>query len=530
MVKQGEADMCVGDFWETFERRALVSFSSPFADDYLQLVTTGIASDQFTWARTWKVFSPFSPAVWVTTFAWCLLAALFIFIAEHPEMLGEHGELQTEDFSQQLGDDVFITLSRPLAGIWRCMCRSVVHCGRRLHLVLTLCVAALRSAQLAVMGLLMRTGLHAPVRVGGQITFMGFALMLYWTAACHMAATINWYRPAKPDLDPRVASLAELSRTKGKLCALEALVDDIAPKGIRNIKGLDSYGPVLEHLFLGNCDAALVGRTDIYKYIRGENGQFNVCSDPEDPGGYSWCTKLGLSPVRIHLDCRCPDWAHLGDEKTRCPDTCPTAKRYCGLLPLTGRELAVPFALPVRSDLRDYISAWITKFAEDNVFGSLRAKYVWENPEFSDKCSVDIRFQDKEPVRVSAVAGLAIISASIMVLGGLVATAQRIRQIMQARMRESSLRSLKNSRWMKDILALSKQEDAEKEGPGVNGEVVTASLMFANGRTSSSNGRTSSVNGRPSSSSQVLKITDGAPCQSSILCGPLRASAAFCAH
>ena len=208
----------------------------------------------------------------------------------------------------------------------------------------------------------MRTGLHAPGGVGGQIVFMGFALMLYWTIACHMAATVNWYRPAKLVLEPRVASLAEVSRTRGTLCALDALVDDIKPRGVTNIKGLDTYGPVLEHLFLDNCDAALVGRTDIYQYIRGENGEFNVCSHPDDPNGYSWCSDGTLSPVRIHLDCRCPTWAHLGNEKTRCPDTCPTAKRYCGLLPLSGRELAVPFALPLRSHLRDYISAWITRW------------------------------------------------------------------------------------------------------------------------------------------------------------------------
>ena len=116
MIRQGEADMCVSDFWETFERRALTSFSSPLTDDYMQIVTKGIANTHFTWARTWKIFSPFSPAVWLTTFAWCIMGALFIFIVEHPQMLGGHGALQSEDFSQQLGDDVFITLSRPIAG------------------------------------------------------------------------------------------------------------------------------------------------------------------------------------------------------------------------------------------------------------------------------------------------------------------------------------------------------------------------------------------------------------------------------
>ena len=336
MIKQGEADICVSDFWETTERRNLASFSSAIAEDYVQLVTKPSVRDGFSWPQAWMVFAPFSASSWIFIFVWCTFAAVWMLIADHPHVLG----IQKSK--------AFEGASRPLVNL----------------------EAVCLSTYLASIGFLLKVPQHSPARLGGQIVLVGFSLMLYWTLACYIAQMVNIFRPAQPFQLPEVSDLKSAVRSGKHLCMLEALMPDMLARGIskKNIKGLDSYGPVLEHLYLGNCEASLVGRHEIIRFIQGQTGEFNVCSDPDDPNGYSWCTTPFRLPVRIHLDCQCKTWTHLGNEAKRCKNTCPTAKRYCNLMSLPDPFLSIPYALPIQSDFRDFVSAQIMKLVEENQF------------------------------------------------------------------------------------------------------------------------------------------------------------------
>ena len=82
-VKLGEVDLCVGDFWETPERRNLTAFTTQIDSDTFSLYTTPSPSlhPQFEDSNFLDIFVPFDSAVWLlllVSIASCALALWFI--------------------------------------------------------------------------------------------------------------------------------------------------------------------------------------------------------------------------------------------------------------------------------------------------------------------------------------------------------------------------------------------------------------------------------------------------------------------
>jgi hypothetical protein len=49
--------------------------------------------------------------------------------------------------------------------------------------------------------------------------------------------------------------------------------------GIKKVP-FDTYGPAIEGLFRGDCQAAFVGKAEYQTFIRGNMETFKVCNDP----------------------------------------------------------------------------------------------------------------------------------------------------------------------------------------------------------------------------------------------------------
>ena len=90
-VKLEQVDLCVGDFWETAQRRALAPFTSAVDLDSMKLITMpmgGLAAAQgySPWlsdnSLLWTWTMPFAWEVWVTSVGMIVLAALSMWAVE----------------------------------------------------------------------------------------------------------------------------------------------------------------------------------------------------------------------------------------------------------------------------------------------------------------------------------------------------------------------------------------------------------------------------------------------------------------
>jgi hypothetical protein len=84
-VKFGNVDLCVGDFWETPERRNLAPFTAPIDSDFFTLYTTlnesAKANPPFDPQMFLNIFLPFDNSVWlllVVTVVVCTVAKLIV--------------------------------------------------------------------------------------------------------------------------------------------------------------------------------------------------------------------------------------------------------------------------------------------------------------------------------------------------------------------------------------------------------------------------------------------------------------------
>jgi hypothetical protein len=63
-VKLGHVDICVGDFWETTERRQLAPMTASMAIDIFQLVSRSTEEGKSTIDFFASIFMPFDNNVW----------------------------------------------------------------------------------------------------------------------------------------------------------------------------------------------------------------------------------------------------------------------------------------------------------------------------------------------------------------------------------------------------------------------------------------------------------------------------------
>ena len=75
-VRAGKVDLCVGNFWVTAERLALVHFVQPFSEDRLYLVASSDFVAEGFWDYVYRPFKPFENFLWLCIWAYMCFATV----------------------------------------------------------------------------------------------------------------------------------------------------------------------------------------------------------------------------------------------------------------------------------------------------------------------------------------------------------------------------------------------------------------------------------------------------------------------
>lgn len=408
-IRLDNVDICVGDFWETSERRKLVPFSSQMLGDTMKIVSVprgfkasemGSEGETIDWAIMYRTaLQPFSNETWFILMGMLVFGGIMMWVCEYNV---EDSPLENEGVN-----GLFKT-------IW-----------------------------VSAMSLVCTSAAHEATHWPGRIAQMGFAFFIYVVVALYVSSLAS-FLVLKPAAGAAISNLPEIARLGGKLCLLEAMsgaVEYAVP--VQNQHKMDDYGPALEKLYRGGCSGALLGFFQFDQFVRSQTASFSVCIDPEDENGWSSCTTVPTDAVRIDLNCKCEDPTK---DIESCPSECPFgAKRYCPLVEVVDPSfsLSLAFAVPLKPFLQNYISAWIIRYRqsgtmEKSINTFARSKYcdVCGQPYSADDCvqkNAEAAAQPKnaagpefEQLDLEYMAGVFVIPAGIMVLGGLVSIMSRV--------------------------------------------------------------------------------------------------------
>lgn len=85
-VKVGNVDLCVGNFWVTAERLALINFVQPFSEDKLYLVVQNDAVPETFGDLLYKPLKPFQPELWLMVVAYMIFTSFItVFLDAHSD-------------------------------------------------------------------------------------------------------------------------------------------------------------------------------------------------------------------------------------------------------------------------------------------------------------------------------------------------------------------------------------------------------------------------------------------------------------
>eukprot|EP00286_Rhodomonas_abbreviata_P023536 CAMPEP_0181311544 /NCGR_PEP_ID=MMETSP1101-20121128/13196_1 /TAXON_ID=46948 /ORGANISM="Rhodomonas abbreviata, Strain Caron Lab Isolate" /LENGTH=668 /DNA_ID=CAMNT_0023418287 /DNA_START=84 /DNA_END=2090 /DNA_ORIENTATION=- len=389
-VRLGMADICVGDFWETNERRMVAPFTSSFDLDTMRLVTMPGGSSGFDPKNLLGIFKPLQPTVWAVTVAMFFFTAFLMWFVEQGT--------GNEDFEYE--DSIQSNGLRQLEG-------------------------SVKSIWLSLLGMVSAAPAHTPTRWSGRLIVLGYAFMLYITAASY-TANLAQDMVAKKVIKGKVETLAELGEKGTKLCLLEAMSPLIDAEVVKpeNIVGFGWYGPMLEMTYNGDCDAAVIGKTEYQTYVLGQTVAFPVCTDPNDVKKGAECADPTVEEEIIDLPCGAGCKDEPDKDRSECPESCPHYRKYCEFQEVVDGEfqLAIGLGMPVNNELQDYMSAWIVPLKLDRTVSRLRQQYVADNAP--DVCNVE--GGDAVALTPEDMAGVFVVSGGIMVIGLIVYIVQLV--------------------------------------------------------------------------------------------------------
>eukprot|EP00960_Hanusia_phi_P062197 765087-Hanusia_phi.AAC.1 len=375
-------DVCIGNFWETNERRRLATFTSSFDLDAMFLVSapkngvgSGSTSD-FNPSDLLAIFKPFTPAVWGITVAFFFATAVFMWILEAGI------DTVNENFSHE--DDQRWSISGFLMSLW-----------------------------LSFMGYVGGSHAHTATRWPSRMILLGYGFLLYITVSSY-TANLASFMVNKASVPSLINSIADTGKKGVNVCVLDAmatLLYNFVPQ--EQVVGFDVIGPAIEGIYSGRCGAVVIGRDYYKQYILAEKISFNVCKDPSDTKGYEKCQNPAISSTKIELDCKCKD---LTKDPTECTQDCPDYRKYCELLTIADStfQVSVPTGFPVAREFVDHISAAIVNFRLDGTIDRLFKQYIDE--KFVPVCTSNAE-SDSLALDLFSLAGTYVISGGLMVIG-----------------------------------------------------------------------------------------------------------------
>ena len=294
-VRLGNVDLCVGDFWETDERRRIAMFTSAMDSDYFKLGTMpddsgGVGST----IMLDGIFRPFDGALWALNFLMVLVAATLMWYVEHEMPYNTDYECQLQKH-------------RPLNRV----------------------EGVSRSLWLACMTYVFGEPMYMATTWPGKIIFLGFGWFVCISGSSY-TANLASFMVSQPLSKGQISSFAELAANKGSFCVTEALNSTMYVEGVTNVV-FDDFLPALEGLVNGRCQGVMVGRNEWKIMVRGGRGSSTICLDEDDPRfGYSTCRNPGGRTKFVDLrGCKCSDPSLMMSE---CPEGGKIPRAACSAL------------------------------------------------------------------------------------------------------------------------------------------------------------------------------------------------------
>jgi len=230
-VARGTLDLCYGTFWETPERRELVSFVSPLMVDSFYLVVKKADKRLGFLGKILKPFSPFTLAMWASLFG---VVSVFGFAIFWLDEISERGCPYTWD---ALRDD------------WR---------------------ACLQSQYLGCLGLISGGPAHEPRTLGAKIVQLVFGVVIVLVIAgytANLASILVEERAAQGTFE----SVDKLLDHGHKVCLWsvvhKSFLESI-PRGVNSVVLTSSTEEAFEKLDAGECKGIVNGEGENDRVLR----------------------------------------------------------------------------------------------------------------------------------------------------------------------------------------------------------------------------------------------------------------------
>lgn len=237
----GSVDLCVGDYWDTPDRRLMkAAFSNTIYSEMVYLYTRVVSEDLSVAGYFYQPLRPFSGALWALILGVVMASGLVLLFLEHGEADG--------DF--------------PKSGYW-------------FH-------AAVHGTYLSFGSLVNASAMFNPKTLSGKLFVVGLAFFLCVVIASFTANTASFliYVPTQP----RVQSLQAAVEAGMAVCMPEPLrglitasYPELSSVGISITDGED----LLQGLVEGSCDATILPETTLTDaHARGEHCQIQAVGRP----------------------------------------------------------------------------------------------------------------------------------------------------------------------------------------------------------------------------------------------------------
>ena len=238
-----------------------------------------------------------------------------------------------------------------------------------------------------------------------RFVMLGFAVFTLLISSLYFAWQAQFISRHSSDLKPAlISSVADAIAAGRPLCMLSSSIGLVQRPGMK-VEAVDSVWKALENVQSNRCIGAVIGGDEYLSYVTAQTARYDRC-----PAGQ---TDLCLDSVDLGT-CLCTD---PGKNPEECPAECPDYHRFCNLLgvPDPAFTPASSVALPVGGWLQDILSAWIVKQRLSGHVDKLRGLYVDDvNPP---ACKQMLRLNDSLPISLESLAGIFVVSGSLMLLG-----------------------------------------------------------------------------------------------------------------
>jgi len=428
-VQLGNVDICVGDFWETAERRAITPFTSSIDNDLIRVIVKKGESASFFSLEGGLVkwTEPLSNGVWGWTFGLLFVGALCMWIVDSD------------------GNDMYLPGER---------------LGTFTHPQLS---GLAKSFWVAIMSITARD-VHVAKRWEGRIVLMGLTLIAWVTAVTYTAnlASILIQGLAKSG---QYNSLQDIAAVQGTICTLQALENHIqnsfSPELLRSLRlrGFGDFGPLLEALYRGECQAGMIGKIEFRDYIEAASPSFSYCIEEGDSkNGDSACeNKEGKTRTVDLKHCKakaCRGQTGLSGVSESCRRACPDYHKYCELIELPRsdgfRQPNVVFALPVAPHVQNVLSSWLADLRSS---GRVAKHFEdWAIPEKELVCPASSTNKFSQRVQPESMYGMYFIASMFMAFG-------LVMRVVMDLMPDSLHERLVHSKWRQNSLAVFPLDD-----------------------------------------------------------------------